>query len=46
MERTDKLPPSRGSVDVNFVILQHGKFLQFDWLTAVEFQLNLLACEN
>ena len=23
------------------IILQHEKFLQFDWLRAVEFQLNL-----
>ena len=27
-------------------ILLHDKFLQFDWLRAVVFQLNLTACEN
>ena len=27
--------------DYNFIILLHEKFLQFDWLRAVVFQLNL-----
>ena len=28
-------------VNINFIILLHEKFLQFDWLRAVVFQLNL-----
>ena len=28
-------------LDINYFILLHEKFLQFDWLRAVVFQLNL-----
>ena len=29
------------SIDINLFILLHEKFLQFDWIEAVVFQLNL-----
>ena len=32
---------TRKDLSVTTVILLHGKFLQFDWLRAVLFQLNL-----
>ena len=34
------------SIIIAVLILLHDKFLQFDWLRAVVFQLNLTACEN
>ena len=38
---TDKSSLTEGGVDITVFILLHEKFLQFDWLRAVVFQLNL-----
>ena len=38
---TDKSSLTEGGVDITMFILLHEKFLQFDWLRAVVFQLNL-----
>ena len=38
---TDKSSLTEGGVDITMFILLHEKFLQFDWLRAVAFQLNL-----
>ena len=46
---TDKSSLTEGGVDIAMVILLYEKFLRFDWLRAVVFQLNLkitLTCEN
>ena len=38
---TDKSSLTEGGVDITVFILLHEKFLQFVWLRAVVFQLNL-----
>ena len=38
---TDKSSLTEGGVDITMFILLDEKFLQFDWLRAVLFQLNL-----
>ena len=38
---TRKWPIDMAEMAYNSFILLHGKFLQFDWLRAVVFQLNL-----
>ena len=38
---TDKSSLTKGGVDITMFILLHEKFLQFDWLRTVVFQLNL-----
>ena len=45
---THKSSLTEGGVDIAMVILLHEKFLRFDWLRAVVFQLNLKipTCEN
>ena len=46
---THKSSLTEGGVDIAMVILLYEKFLRFDWLRAVVFQLNLKiipTCEN
>ena len=34
-------PPLKNNYNIKYMILLHEKFLQFDWLRAVVFKLNL-----
>ena len=40
-----RTPPGYEQMVSDFILL-HEEFLQFDWLRAVVFQLNLKYCEN